>query len=135
MVVADSLLNAIKIRHTGNVIDMVIDGSSRILENAPIVNDTIQQWKQIALEPTEQLILANAAHSLRFDESSPITPAHLLNPRRRDDAGSDLWSTFNRIQEHVDLRNRLDVESQRTGAPVTTLIRRAVDFYLSKQWF
>jgi hypothetical protein len=28
-------------------------------------------------------------------------PAHLLNPRRRDDAGSDLWSTFNRIQEHV----------------------------------
>src|ERR1700731_5292278 len=67
MVVADSLLDAIKIRHTGNVIDMVIDGSSRILENAPIVNETIQAWKQIELKSTEQLILAGAAHSLRFD--------------------------------------------------------------------
>jgi hypothetical protein len=101
MVVADSLLDAIKIRHTGNVIDMVIDGSSRILENAPIVNETIQAWKQIDLKPTEQLILANAARTLRFDESSPITAAQLLNPRRHADNGSDLWSAFNRIQEHV----------------------------------
>jgi hypothetical protein len=101
MVVADSLLDAIKIRHTGNVIDMVIDGSSRILENAPIVNETIQQWKQIELKSAEQLILANAAHSLRFDETSPITPAQLLQPKRYADNGSDLWSTFNRIQEHV----------------------------------
>jgi Domain of unknown function (DUF932) len=101
MVIADSLIDAIKVRHTGNVIDMVIDGSARILENTPKVQDVISTWKQITLSTPEQRLLAESAHSLRFDEGSAIRPEQLLNPRRRDDAGSDLWSTFNRIQEHT----------------------------------
>jgi uncharacterized protein DUF932 len=101
MVIADSLIDAIKIRHTGNVIEMVIDGSARILENTPKVQDVISTWKQITLSTPEQRLLAESAHSLRFDENSAIRPEQLLNPRRRDDAGSDLWSTFNRIQEHT----------------------------------
>jgi len=99
MVVADSLLDAIKVRHTGNVIDAVIEGSSRILENAPIVGETIQQWKAITLNAGEQMALAEATHVLRFPDGSAIQPRQLLQPRRHNDNGNDLWSTFNRLQE------------------------------------
>jgi len=32
---------------------------------------------------------------------TPIAPAQLLQSRRRDDNGADLWRTFNRIQENA----------------------------------
>lgn len=107
MVVADSLLESIHIRHTGNVIEEVIAESHRILEQAPKVIDTIRDWQTIELAPVEQRFLAESAHSLRFpvDEETgeahtKVTPELLLSPRRRDDSNPDLWHTFNRIQEN-----------------------------------
>jgi hypothetical protein len=40
---------------------------------------------------------------LRFEEDSetPIKPAQLLEARRYDDRGNDLWKTFNRVQENA----------------------------------
>jgi hypothetical protein len=108
MVVADSLLESIHVRHTGNVIEEVISGSERILKAAPQVMDAIQQWKTIDLTTPEQHLLAETAHSMRFpvDEETgkthtEVTPDHLLRARRTDDSGSDLWHTFNRIQENT----------------------------------
>ena len=107
MVVADSLLESINIRHTGNVIEEVISGSERILENGPKVMDTVEDWKRLTLSQPEQRLLAEHAHSLRFpvDEETgkahtEVTPAMLLSGRRMDDNRPDLWHTFNRIQEN-----------------------------------
>ena len=106
MVVADSLLESIHIRHTGDVVEQVVAGSNYILEAAPRVIGTIDRWKAIDLAPTEQKLLAESAHSLRFPAEEKQAPEHavtsemLLAPRRRDDNGSDLWSTFNRVQEN-----------------------------------
>jgi hypothetical protein len=108
MVVADSLLESIHIRHTGNVIEDVIRGSERILRAAPRVLETIENWKTIDMQPAEQRLLAEAAHSVRFpvdeetgEASTEVTPDNLLRSRRSDDNGSDLWHTFNRIQENT----------------------------------
>ena len=101
LMVAESLIEAIKIRHTGNIISEVIDATRRILDRAPIVADTINRWKAINLAPAEARILAEEAHSLRFEEGSPVEPTRLLQPRRREDNGTDLWTTFNRIQENT----------------------------------
>lgn len=108
MVVADSMLESINIRHTGNVVEEVIKGSQRILQSAPKVIDTIAAWKTITLAPAEQKLLAETAHSLRFpvDEEigkahTEVTPELLLQPRRSEDNHSDLWHTFNRIQENA----------------------------------
>jgi hypothetical protein len=106
MVVADSLLESINIRHTGNVIEEVISGSERILENGPKVMDTVEDWKRLTLSQPEQRLLAEHAHSLRFpvDEEgkahTDVTPDILLSARRSDDNRPDLWHTFNRIQEN-----------------------------------
>lgn len=102
MMVAEGIANIFKIRHTGRIIDDVIDATNNLLLEAPKVAETIKLWKTIDLKPTEERILAEEAHSLRFDEDS-IAPDvnQLLRHRRLADSGTDLWSTFNRIQENT----------------------------------
>lgn len=102
MMVAEGIAEIIKIRHTGNVIADVIDATQDILHRAPLVAETIRQWKTIDLLPSEARILAEEAHSLRFDEGATAPePEKLLQLRRREDNGTDLWTTFNRIQENT----------------------------------
>jgi hypothetical protein len=102
MMVSEGLVEAIKVRHTGSIIESIIDVTNRLLLSAPKVIDAIKSWKTIDLAPAEARILAEEAHSLRFEEGTPAPePEKLLQLRRREDNGSDLWSTFNRIQENV----------------------------------
>jgi hypothetical protein len=104
MVVGD-VFESVHIRHIGNIIERVIEASLEMLKNAPKIAESVNLWRTITLAPQEQLYLAEAAHSLRFEEGSnlalAVTPDKLLTVRRNSDAGSDLWSTFNRVQENV----------------------------------
>lgn len=105
LVIAESLVGSVKIRHTGDIIGRVIDESSKLLENSGKIVETIETWKRIILSPAEQLILAEGAHAVRFEETDQISAAlpaqRLLQARRSDDAPSDLWSVFNRVQENT----------------------------------
>lgn len=101
LMVSEGLAQIIKIRHTGNIIDAVVSGTAQILESAPKVVEAISLWKSIILNEAEQMFLAEGAHSLRFENGSPLEPAKLLNARRYNDNASDLWTVFNRIQENV----------------------------------
>lgn len=99
-------LEPIRVRHTGRILDAVIEGTQRILEAAPAVNGIITEWKSIQLNRDEQRILAEEALSLRFDRNeetgnltNSVTPEQILKVRRNEDAGDNLWNTFNRIQE------------------------------------
>jgi hypothetical protein len=106
LIVADSLVTAIKVRHIGNIIQSVIDGSLELIDQAPKIQKTIDTWRTITLTQDEQGVFAQKAHVLRFPEqestlAQAIKPASLLKARRYDDTGSDLWSTFNRVQENA----------------------------------
>lgn len=105
LMVSEGLISSVKIRHTGDITVKVVESSLSILNQAPMIAEVIQVWRQIQLERQEQLLLAEAAHSLRFEEDSTlavaITPERLLTVRRYNDNGNDLWSVFNRIQENV----------------------------------
>jgi hypothetical protein len=114
----------LKINHTGNIIDRVIEGSFAIIERSVKALDVVNDWSRLQLTNGEQQAFAAAAHSLRFADSegatsTPITPAQLLSPRRREDSASangfrvvegihsdrvaapDLWRTLNVVQENV----------------------------------
>jgi hypothetical protein len=106
LIISEGLVQSIKIRHVGNIIDEVISGSLNLIDEAPKISDQINRWRTITLQPVEQLALAESAHMLRYpDQQSTsalaIKPGTLLKARRYDDNGSDLWSTFNRIQENT----------------------------------
>lgn len=101
LVIADSLVERIHVRHTGNVLDRVIEGTTALFEQAPKVAAAINRWRQILLSDAEQVVLAESVHSLRFEDQTRVQPAQLLAPRRTDDTKSDLWTVTNRLQENT----------------------------------
>ena len=102
MMVAEGVVGIIHIRHTGDIIGEVVDATRNILATAPKVVDAIGTWKGINLLPAEARALAESAHGLRFEADAPAPSVEkLLQPRRSEDSGTDLWSTFNRIQENT----------------------------------
>ena len=101
MVVADSLVQTVKIRHTANMIQEALAASVAVATQTTKALDVVGEWKKISLNGDEQLALASSVHSIRFDAPTPITPDQLLTLRRSEDGGNDLWSVTNRLQENV----------------------------------
>jgi hypothetical protein len=106
LMVSESEISAVKVMHKGDILQNVIEGSYRLIEDSTRVLGTVQTWGQLQLSAGEQNALADAARTLRFADaegkvSTPITAAQLLQPRRYEDNKPDLWNTFNRVQENV----------------------------------
>ena len=103
LMVAESTVPSVHIKHQGNVLDNVIEGSYRILGDSKGVVEKAQEWRHLQLTAGEQQHFAEVAHRMRFGEESDtvIKPEQLLKIRRYDDQGQDLWTTFNRIQENA----------------------------------
>jgi hypothetical protein len=100
--IAGDVTNDVRIRHTGNVVDDVIEGSYQVIENVTNLAERIDLYKSIQLTTDEQQLLANAAADVRWgDNNSLIRNSELLLPRRWEDNKSDLWTAFNRIQENM----------------------------------
>jgi hypothetical protein len=100
----------IKVRHSGNAVGDVIEGAFKVLSEAPRVSDQVETFRALTLNRDERMALAEAAHVLRFPDhyaagddrrETPIRADQLLAPRRMDDRASDLWTTFNAVQENV----------------------------------
>jgi hypothetical protein len=91
-----------KIRHVGFAPSLVESAIKQILDVTPRVEENVNRFKAIEMTPAEQRVFAKAAAELRFDaEKVNVEPDQLLTVRRYDDKGSDLWTTFNRVQENV----------------------------------
>lgn len=99
--IAGNVCEDVRIRHSGRVVHDVIEGSFRVLEEVSQAAERIESYKAIELAPQEQLLLANSALALRWDDKAPVTAQAVLQPRRWEDRKGDLWTTFNRIQENL----------------------------------
>ena len=99
-------VESIKVRHSGDALTKVIDGTYRVLKQAEDVLAAPRDWSRIALSSDAKAALAASAHVLRFGDAegkvaTPIKPAQLLTPRRADDRADDLWTVMNVVQENV----------------------------------
>jgi hypothetical protein len=100
--IAGDVTNDIRVRHSGNVVDNVIEGATRILDDLQIAQERLDTFKSITLSNDEQTLFANAALSLRWEQDqAPVTADRVLIPNRWDDRKNDLWTTFNRVQESL----------------------------------
>jgi uncharacterized protein DUF932 len=77
--------------------------AAELITHAPEVAATFDAWKARSLSQDESHWLAVSASVIRWGlkEKPPIDPDSLLEVRRHEDHGNDLWSTFNRVQENV----------------------------------
>lgn len=106
MVTQTSTIDTVKVRHSGDVMCKVIEGTYRVLGEAEKALVAPQDWAKQVLAREERAALAEAAHVLRFGDengevTTPVQPDQLLRPRRFEDQRTDLWCTFNTIQENV----------------------------------
>lgn len=103
MIVSDTTFERVSIRHSGFTPDEVIDASFKLLDGIPAITARVDAFKERQLDSTEMSTFAEAALRLRFADTdkAPINPHKLLDCRRSEDAGNDLWHIFNRVQEHL----------------------------------
>lgn len=115
----------IRVRHTGDIVDNVIEGAFHVLEGFEQVDGQRDGMKALTLNPGEQAAFANAALALKYETDiapAPITETQLLRPNRQADSAGDLWTTFNRVQENMirgGLRGRSAVGKRITTREVT----------------
>jgi hypothetical protein len=106
MVVADRDLTSVSVPHKGDVMSQVIEGSYQVLSESRQAVEAADTWAGVALTRDEQMVMAEAAHVIRFADAdgnagTPIQAGQLLRIRRREDEGADLWRTANRLQENA----------------------------------
>ena len=64
LIVASGDVHGFKVGHTGKIIDKVIEGSYRVIDNATKAIETTNQWKAIELLPAEQTAFATGVAAL-----------------------------------------------------------------------
>jgi hypothetical protein len=105
--VVGQVADDIRIPHKGNIRGEVIEGAFRVLDEFEAVETSAEGMKLLQLEPAEEIAFATAALALRFGERTdgqppmPITAEQLIEPRRAEDQGHSLWTTFQRVQENA----------------------------------
>lgn len=107
MIVRESTIDSIKVPHKGNVVDQCLEAAYAQVAQFKAVRESTELMQRLTMKPQEQKVFAEAALMLRFEPNesgvlqSPITVEQVLEPRRHQDDGADLWRTFNRVQENL----------------------------------
>ncbi len=122
LVIADSTFQKVSIHHTKNAPARVVQVANEIIKTVPIITSEIESMQNIELSQPERMILANTALDYILPEDDKLVTtrenlvSQILRPKRQSDVGSNLWSTFNVIQEKA-LRGGLHIvkRSIKTG--------------------
>jgi hypothetical protein len=103
LLVGSSTLNEIRVPHSGDVVGRVIEGAFSVVKEFDRIQDNAASMKAIELSDGEARAFGNAALVAKYGErpAYPVSADQVLGQRRWDDRRTDLWSTFNRVQENL----------------------------------
>ncbi len=103
--VCGNTVSDVRVPHKGQIMDNVIEGAYDVLDGFGLVRELRDDMRAISLRPAEAEIFARSALTLKYEpdpvKPAPVTESQILAPRRSADAGTDLWTTFNRVQENL----------------------------------
>jgi hypothetical protein len=109
LLMPSSSFSSARIVHKKGMESDVINAAVRVVSSFPEQIRQIEAMKQIQLSSSEKMLLAQSAANLAFEPEvielnkslNNAIDSKLLRPRRHADTASDLWTTFNAIQENV----------------------------------
>ena len=109
LVIADQEFGSMKIRHMGYDFETLRETINEMVEKLPLTVESMNKFKQTELSEPQKYDLARKALATRFkvqegqkvDQVYKINLDEFLKPVRKEDAGNDLWSVFNLVQEKV----------------------------------
>jgi len=88
--------------HVRHSIAELVSEATALAARSGMVMDIVESMRDRVLTVGEQLDLARKAIDIRYRGiPTDLRPETLLNVRREEDAGDDLWHTFNRVQENM----------------------------------
>lgn len=125
--IAGDRFEEVRVSHKGKIQDQIIEGVFTVAQDFPRLIDASEQMKETRLSEPEQRVLAEASLVARYGaEDSPVRPEQIINPRRREDVGQSLWTTFNVIQENV-LRGGLSGRRQNANGQIRRSTTRPIN--------
>lgn len=133
LVVSDQSFEAIRFRHAGLQPEAVVAASFQVLDFVPKLGGLIDRFRNRVLDDQESEDFATRALLLRYEsiDASPVEPSTLLMPRRVEDEASDLWTTFNRVQENLVRGGLADGKRDRRGRIRSVRTLRGIDSKVS----
>lgn len=117
--------NEIRVPHRGDVVNNVIEGVFRVVDDFELLDQHVDKMKGIELSAKESRLFAESALIARYGDSGkqpPISADDVLTVRRRDDRSNDFWTRFNVVQENLirgGLRGRTENNKPTTTRAVT----------------
>jgi len=121
MVVSDAEFGSIKIRHMGYTDEQVVKASQEFIDNSTRIMNVVQEWQDVKLDRDQMRSFGREAAKLRFEEPDDLTINTVLQARRSDDMGSDLWTVFNRTQENLIQGGFLVTNGRRRSRKITNI--------------
>jgi hypothetical protein len=105
LTVADADFAHVSIRHVDVSADAFAKAAQSVAENTPRMLEAVAKWQSVQLPQVSRIEFARRAAALRWDADQPVmkllSPEKLLTPVRYGDAATELWTTFNVVQEHL----------------------------------
>ena len=101
--VCGNTIQDVRVPHKGDVVNHVIEGAYSVLDEFDMVEREIEGMRSAHLSAEAQQAFAESALLLKYEEpaAAPIAAGKLLTAKRIEDNRSDLWTTFNRVQENL----------------------------------
>ena len=119
LVVGESFETSFRVSHVGDPRENVIQAAHHLMESAPRLGETIEQWRSRSLKPSEVIEFGRRAAALRklpgtalFDDTA--RDGAVTGVRRSEDSNNNLWNVFNRTQENL-IGGGIMVASDKTG--------------------
>jgi len=105
LVVSTEQFEDVKMRHMGYTFEELQEKIKGMVERLPLTVESMNKMKQTQLNQDQAVEMAQKMISTRFNENDleniKIDVNELLRPIRKEDEGTDLWSTFNVVQERI----------------------------------
>ena len=113
----------IESRHIGNAEDRMVEAFYQIAQQMPALTQRVVEWTKYDISYAQAVQLAEAGLTARFGEDRAKwaidADTVVRNVRRTEDATTDLWSVYNRVQENIlrpFTKGRLNEETGRRMA-------------------
>lgn len=105
LTVADAQFAHVAIRHVDVSPEKFAAAAQAVAQGTPRVLAVVARWQAVPLSDPARQEFARRAIALRWDAADNatrlITPRKLLAPVRYGDHATDLWTTFNVVQERL----------------------------------
>lgn len=103
LIVSRGAFPTFSVAHRGDIVEDVVTYALGLSERFDVLAAQVERMEQRRLFKDEQIAFAEQALALRYPDPglAGMSASVLLNCRRVEDAGDDLYSVLNRVQENL----------------------------------